>query len=137
MEIKDLCCIGMSPFSVFSLLFSPQNRRLAKINQSGYFLYMEKSKPSCPLSQVKALVEAGKLRYAKSALLAADALGFDRHGIKLEILRLETAEFYKSMTTYRDSTTWQDVYRHHSTLGMLYIKLTVQDDVLVVSFKEL
>ena len=98
---------------------------------------MEKSKPSCPLSQVKARAEAGKLRYTRSALLAADALGFDRHGIKLEILRLETAEFYKSMTTYRDSTIWQDVYRHHSTVGMLYIKLAVLDDVLVVSFKEL
>ncbi len=98
---------------------------------------MEKSKPSCPLSQVKALAEAGKLRFTRSALMGADALGFDRQGIRQEILRLETAEFYKSMTTYRDSTIWQDVYRHRSAAGMLYVKLTVLDDVLVVSFKEL
>ena len=46
-------------------------------------------------------------------------------------------EFYKSMTTYHDSSVWQDVYRHKADVGMLYIKLTVIDDVLVVSFKEL
>lgn len=98
---------------------------------------MEKNKPSCSLSQVKALVEAGKISYTKTALLTAESLGFNRLGIKAEVLKLEANEFYKSMTTYRDSTVWQDVYRHRSATGMLYIKLTVCDGVLVVSFKEL
>jgi hypothetical protein len=31
---------------------------------------------------------------------------------------------------------WQDVYRAVTKAGMVYLKLTVVDDVLVVSFKE-
>ena len=54
-----------------------------------------------------------------------------------EPMCLSPHEFYKSMTTYHDSSVWQDVYRHKADVGMLYIKLTVIDDVLVVSFKEL
>lgn len=41
------------------------------------------------------------------------------------------------MTTYGDHTVWQDVYRPHTAAGTVYVKLTVIDDVLVVSFKEL
>lgn len=54
-----------------------------------------------------------------------------------EVLKLERREFYKSMTSYSTHAVWQDVYHHLSPAGMLYIKLMVQDDVLVVSFKEL
>jgi len=50
---------------------------------------------------------------------------------------LKAADFYKSMTTYADYTVWQDVYRPHTRSGDLYLKLTVIDDVLIVSFKEL
>lgn len=98
---------------------------------------MEKHRPSCPLAQVKALVAAGKIKYTKTAVLAADALGYTRQDIRMEVLRLQSADFYKSMTTYHDSGMWQDVYRHPSAVGMLYIKLMVYDGVLVVSFKEL
>lgn len=42
------------------------------------------------------------------------------------------------MTTHADATIWQDVYHYRAAGGMgLYIKLTVMDDVLIVSFKEL
>lgn len=54
-----------------------------------------------------------------------------------EILTLERGEFHKSMTTYENHAVWQDVYRHASRVGMLYVKLTVLGDVLIVSFKEL
>ncbi len=98
---------------------------------------MEKSKPHCPLSTVKSLVRAGKLHLTVTAQTDAARLGFTRQSVAEEILRLERQEFYKSMTTYRNSAVWQDVYRHSSRAGMLYIKLTVIEDVLVVSFKEL
>ena len=45
--------------------------------------------------------------------------------------------FYKSMTTHADHTVWQDVYRPNTQAGDVYLKLTVIDDVLIVSFKEL
>ena len=42
------------------------------------------------------------------------------------------------MTTHVDHRIWQDVY-HTKTAhnGDVYVKLTVIDDVLIVSFKEL
>lgn len=98
---------------------------------------MEKNKPSCPLSKVKTLVQAGKVRFTITAQMDAKRMGFAKTDIAEEILCLESREFYKSMTTYRDAAVWQDVYRHHSRAGMLYVKLTVIADVLVVSFKEL
>ena len=50
---------------------------------------------------------------------------------------LTIADFYKSMTTHADHTVWQDVYRPSTQAGDAYLKLTVIDDVLIVSFKEL
>ncbi len=42
------------------------------------------------------------------------------------------------MTTHADHRIWQDVYHGKTAEGVsLYIKLTVIDDVLIVSFKEL
>jgi motility quorum-sensing regulator / GCU-specific mRNA interferase toxin len=46
------------------------------------------------------------------------------------------------MTTHADHRIWQDVYRprvemHDGNLVDVYLKLTVIDDVLIVSFKEL
>jgi motility quorum-sensing regulator/GCU-specific mRNA interferase toxin len=41
------------------------------------------------------------------------------------------------MTTHADYRLWQDVYRPKTPAGEVYLKLTVIDDVLIVSFKEL
>ncbi len=41
------------------------------------------------------------------------------------------------MTTHADHRIWQDVYRPATVAGDIYLKLTVIDDVLVVSFKPL
>ena len=43
---------------------------------------------------------------------------------------------YKSMTAYNNHRLWQDVYRPESGFGGLYVKLTVTDEVLILSFKE-
>lgn len=53
------------------------------------------------------------------------------------VRELTSADFYKSMTTHADHRTWQDVYRPKTAVGDVYLKLTVIDDVLIVSFKEL
>lgn len=50
---------------------------------------------------------------------------------------LMAKDFYKSMTTHADHTIWQDGYRPTTPAGEVYLKLTVVDDVLIVSFKEL
>ncbi|MHB8223210.1 MAG: type II toxin-antitoxin system MqsR family toxin [Desulfurivibrionaceae bacterium] len=98
---------------------------------------MEKSSPHCKLSVVKALIEAGKVRSTMSALAGGAALGFDFEGIVSIVMALAPADFYKSMTTHADHRIWQDVYRPATPAGEVYLKLTVIDEVLIVSFKEL
>lgn len=98
---------------------------------------MEKRKPHCPLTVVKTLMAAGRVRTTQSARMGAVALGFDYPGMLAVISALTPGDFYKSMTTHADATVWQDVYRPHTAAGGVYLKLTVIDDVLIVSFKEL
>lgn len=100
---------------------------------------MEKGTPHCKLSVVKACVEAGQVRATATAYNGARELGInDLAGMCAVVLALTPADFYKSMTTHADHTVWQDVY-HAKTAGgdEVYLKLTVIDDVLIVSFKEL
>ena len=65
------------------------------------------------------------------------SLGLDFEGMLSVLTALTTADFYKSMTTHIDHRVWQDVYRPMTPVGEVYLKLTVVDDVLIVSFKEL
>lgn len=98
---------------------------------------MEKRTPHCKLPAVKALVEAGKVRTTHAARAGANTLGFDYAEMLAVVMALKPADFYKSMTTHADHTIWQDVYRPGTPAGDVYLKLTVIDDVLIVSFKEL
>ena len=97
---------------------------------------MEKSTPHCKLPVVKGLIEAGKVRATMSALTGGAALGFDFDGIVDVVMALAPGDFHKSMTTHADHRIWQDVYRPMTAAGRVYLKLTVIDDVLIVSFKE-
>ena len=98
---------------------------------------MEKRTPHCKLAVVKTLVAAGKVRATVSALAGGAALGFGFEEIVAVVAALRMGDFYKSMTTYADHRVWQDVYRPKTPVGEVYLKLTVIDDVLIVSFKEL
>lgn len=98
---------------------------------------MEKRTPHCPLSVVKTLIEVGKVRTTQSARSGAAALDLDYRGMVAVIQALTPGDFYKSMTTHADHRLWQDVYRPTTEVGDIYLKLTVIDDVLIVSFKEL
>ena len=100
---------------------------------------MEKGTPHCKLSVVRGLIEAGKVRATASAFDGARELGInDLAGMCAVVMALTSADFYKSMTTHADHRIWQDVY--HTRIANrteVYLKLTVIDDVLIVSFKEL
>ena len=100
---------------------------------------MEKHTPHRKLSQVKQLVSGGLVRATASAYLGALELGIeDMDGMCAVVLSLTSANFYKSMTTHADHRIWQDVYHAQLSSGQgVYLKLTVIDDVLIVSFKEL
>jgi motility quorum-sensing regulator / GCU-specific mRNA interferase toxin len=98
---------------------------------------MEKRTPHYQLSRVKVLIDEGKVRSTFSALAGAAALDIDFAGMVLVVAALTAKDFYKSMTTHADHKVWQDVYRPATAAGAVYLKLTVIDDVLIVSFKEL
>jgi motility quorum-sensing regulator / GCU-specific mRNA interferase toxin len=98
---------------------------------------LEKKKPHCPLAIVKQLVAADRVSATRVARIGATALGFDFDGMCAVLSKLEKTDFYKSMTSHNDHRVWQDVYRPQTDVGQVYIKLTVIDDVLIVSFKEL
>ena len=98
---------------------------------------MEKRTPHCKLLVVKAMIQAGKVRTTLSALAGGAALGFDVVEIVGVAMALTAKDFVKSMTTHADHKVWQDVYRPVTKAGDVYLKLTVVEDVLIVSFKEL
>ena len=98
---------------------------------------MEKRTPHCKLSVVKALVEAGKVKATLTALPGGAALGLDFEAMVNVVKTLTSRDFHKSMTTHADHRIWQDVYRPVTEVGEVYLKLTVINDVLIVSFKEL
>ncbi|MCO7520199.1 MULTISPECIES: type II toxin-antitoxin system MqsR family toxin [unclassified Pseudomonas] len=98
---------------------------------------MEKRTPHCPLERVRVLLREGKVRSTRAAIQGAHKLGLRPRQILDVIQALSPSDFYKSMTTYQDHRVWQDVYHRPTELGWIYVNLTVVDDVLVVSFKEL
>jgi motility quorum-sensing regulator/GCU-specific mRNA interferase toxin len=83
------------------------------------------------------MIDLGKVRSTKSALIGGEAMGFGYDDIIDVVMSLTPRDFYKSMTTHTNHRVWQDVYRPTTSVGEVYLKLTVIDDVLIVSFKEL
>ncbi|HEV7777389.1 MAG TPA: type II toxin-antitoxin system MqsR family toxin [Luteibacter sp.] len=76
------------------------------------------------------------MRSTTSALVSGAALGLDFEDMLGIVMALNPSDFHKSMTTYADHRVWQDVNRPVTSVGDVYLKLTVIDDVLIVSFKE-
>jgi motility quorum-sensing regulator/GCU-specific mRNA interferase toxin len=98
---------------------------------------VEKCTPHCKLSLIKTMTAAGKVRTTRTAREGAARLGLDFDDVLAVLQALTSADFYKSMTTREEHRVWQDVYRPWTSAGPVYLKLTVIDDVLIVSFKEL
>ena len=97
---------------------------------------MEKRTPHCRLPALRGLIESGRVRATRSALEGAAGMGLSFDQVIEVILGLSSTDFFKSMTTRADHRIWQDVYRPMTRVGRVYLKLTVIDEVLIVSFKE-
>lgn len=97
---------------------------------------MEKWTAHCKLERVRALINQGRVRATYTALAGAANLDLDYPAMIDIVMALKPGDFHKSMTTHADHRIWQDVYRPATRVGLLYLKLTVIDDVLIVSFKE-
>ena len=97
---------------------------------------MEKRKPHFRLELVKQAVADQRYRFTRVALEGGAALGMEMADMLAVISALSSRDFFKSMTTYADHTSWQDVYRPETEFGQVYLKFTLVADLLIVSFKE-
>lgn len=100
---------------------------------------MEKGIAHYRLEEVKRLIDEGMVRATKSAFEGArDVRIFSLADMLKTVAQLSNHDLHKSMTTFADHRIWQDVYHSKTDLGLaVYIKLTIADGLLIVSFKEL
>ena len=118
--------------------FSGLNFHLAFYNGFRYLSNMEKRRCHYSLHDIKALIiSRGADSFTLTALTNARLMGLSAAQAVAVINTLTPAMFYKSMTTHFNSSVWQDVYHAPTPVGRIaYIKLTLQDGVVVIQFKE-
>lgn len=99
---------------------------------------MEKRVPHYRLQEILAIVSARGLGvFTATAAFNAAAMGLSEAQVIAVVMSITRAMFYKSMTTSNDSRKWQDVYHVPCPNSKIaYIKLTLQDGVVVIQFKE-
>lgn len=98
-----------------------------------------KNTPHYDLQEIKSLIVAGDVFITESARCDADYIGMTVDDISTTILSLEPHNLYKSMKSDKNPLLWQDVY-HYSDEDidmMLYIKLQINKNATVVSFKQM
>ena len=97
---------------------------------------MEKRRPHYPLEVVRGLAaDPATCRLTRSAVEGGAVMGFSVAEVRAVVAALGRGDFYKSITTYHGATLWQDVYRPSTARGPVYLKVTVLEGLLVVSFK--
>jgi len=97
---------------------------------------VEKRKAHYPLTTVKRLTAERRVSFTVTAVAGAAAMGFSTDEILSVVSSLTNRNFYKSMTSHTDHTVWHDVYHADTLRGVVYLKLTVLKDLVIVSFKE-
>jgi motility quorum-sensing regulator/GCU-specific mRNA interferase toxin len=99
---------------------------------------MEKRRPHYRLDLIRAAVaERRELAFTATARAGIVEMGLSLEQALLVIASLESRAFYKSMTTLADHTLWQDVYHAPTPAGVAYVKFTLRDGSVVISFKRL
>ncbi len=97
---------------------------------------MEKRKAHYALATVKRLIAEGRVRFTMTSVSGAAAMGFGAEDVLDVVSNLASMNLYKSMTSHADHKVWHDVYHVDTNRGVVYLKLTVAEDLLIISFKE-
>ncbi len=99
---------------------------------------MEKQTAHYHLFQIQTIVqEHGLGAFTRTAVDNAMLMGLTEMQIIETVLGMNKTMFYKSMTTHADHTVWQDVYHVPCQNGLMaYVKLTLQNNFVVIQFKE-
>ncbi len=71
-----------------------------------------------------------------TAVAGGAAMGFAADEMLAVVSSLTNRGLYKSMTSHADHRVWHDVYHADTQRGAVYLKLTIVEDLLIVSFKE-
>ena len=72
-----------------------------------------------------------------TAVAGGAAMGFAAREMLDVVSSLASRNLYKSMTSHADHKVWHDVYHVDTDRGVVYLKLTIVEDLLIVSFKEI
>ena len=97
---------------------------------------MQKRKAHYPLATIKGLISEGRVSFTMTALAGGAAMGFDSEEMLEVVSGLKAKDLYKSMTSHADHKVWHDVYHADTERGVVYLKLTVVEKLLIISFKE-
>jgi motility quorum-sensing regulator / GCU-specific mRNA interferase toxin len=97
---------------------------------------VEKRKAHYPLTKVKLLIKDRRVEFTMTAVTGGAAMGFSANEMLDVVSKLENKNLYKSMTAHADHTVWHDVYHADTQRGIVYLKLTIVENLLIISFKE-
>lgn len=97
---------------------------------------MEKRTAHYSLATVRRLIAEGRVSFTMTALAGGAAMGFASEEMLKVAVSLKARALYKSMTSHADHRVWHDVYHADTERGVVYLKLTVIEELLIVSFKE-
>ncbi len=97
---------------------------------------MEKRKAHYPLASVKRLIGEGRVNFTMTAVAGGAAMGFPAEEMLNVVSSLTNRNLDKSMTSHADHKVWHDVYHVDTDRGVVYLKLTIVEDLLIISFKE-
>lgn len=76
------------------------------------------------------------MNFTMTAVAGGAAMGFAADEMLNVVSDLRSRNLYKSMTSHADHKVWHDVYHVDTRRGVVYLKLTIVEDLLIVSFKE-
>jgi len=97
---------------------------------------LEKRVAHYSLQTIKELIEKEKYVVTLSARQSYTALGLNDDEVLEVIDKLTPKHLYKSMTSYANHTVWHDVYHSRHNEIELYVKLQVNENAIIISFKE-
>jgi motility quorum-sensing regulator/GCU-specific mRNA interferase toxin len=97
---------------------------------------VKKRKAHYPLTKVKLLIKDRRVEFTMTAVTGGAAMGFNANEMLDVVSKLENKNLYKSMTAHADHAVWHDVYHADTQRGVVYLKLTIVERLLIISFKE-
>jgi len=93
-------------------------------------------KSTYDLAAAKRLIAAGSYYITGSALTGAMQLALDGEDIVACVLALDESDFYKTMPSLSKQGFSQDVYKPTYEGNHIYLKLQIDGDLAVISFKQ-